>query len=58
MDGDGVILNIADTEIVRHNGHRLAMGIYAFDNIRSVSGYCRNAYCPIAGNDTLVETAG
>ena len=56
MDGDGIVLNAVDTETVRHNGHWLAMCLYAVDNLRSASGDYWNP-CSDDG-DTLEESAG
>jgi len=57
MDGDGVVLNVADAETVRHNGHWLAMCLYAVDNLRSAFGDYWNP-CPDDGCDTLAAPAG
>ena len=57
MDGDGIVLNLADAETVRHNGHWLAMCLYAVDNLRSASGDYWNP-CSDDGCDTLEEPTG
>ena len=59
MDGDGIILNALDTKTVRHNGHWLAMCLYAVDNLRSASSDYGNTDCPhIADGDTSEAPTG
>ena len=57
MDGDGIVLNAADVKTVRHNGHCLALCLYAVDNLRSASGDYWNP-CSDDGCDTLAAPVG